>query len=260
MKHSSLLILLVGSLAMNLFTVAGYFSAQREAPVSDPAALVASELGLNDQQTDRFRALRAEMNEMVESYRGSQALLKQELMDEIKSDSPDTARIRELLTQNAEFERQLREDGAQRFGAFVSDLAPEQRQTLFRALHHQRPNRSHDRRLARFDTNGDGRLDEAERAAASEYYQQKRRQDGRRGERGNRDRGERGGRGDDANHTVEIRHHLLRRFDRNHDRTFDDAEIKALIDWLRADPRPQPGPGSLGADATLGPARGDRTI
>lgn len=240
MKYSVLFVLLFASILMNVFTLAGYVRARAQSQAEDPTSMVTKELGLSEEQSTRFRMLRSEMDEQTEFCRGNQALIRQEIMDELQADEPDAERITQLLEESAELERALREGAAQRFGAFVEQLAPEQRDALFRSMRHRGPGRGRpDRRLERFDKNRDGVLDEAERAEATAYFQSNDRHGGGRWQRGpgpgerGRPEGERG-RPEGARGWSEdgLRRQLRHRFDADQDGALAEEELEALIGWL----------------------------
>jgi len=74
--------------------------------------------------------------------------------------------------------------------------------------------------LKKFDTNGDGKLDETERAAAKAWIQEH--------------RGEHGGKGGNGEHNGEFRQKLLEKFDTNGDGKLDDNEKAAMKEAFKA--------------------------
>ncbi len=212
MKTRILMALLGLSIIFNIFFVAGALRHQRR---GDPVAAitqVANELSLDTQQADRLAELR-------KSFREDTALIREELHEvheaigiEMASDAPDATTLRELMERESDLIAQRRQAAQQHFGHFVDLLTPEQRHGLGRRMH---PKHMHSDRPAepphiveRFDSDGDGTLDDEERAEARRSVETRRQRH--------------------VNWQAEMRH----KFDENQDGHLDAEEQEALRAWL----------------------------
>jgi Spy/CpxP family protein refolding chaperone len=222
------------SLLFNVFFAAGYLMAR--SATGDETAVpgqVTKALDLDDAQTAEFEHLRA-------TYHTERAVWDEQFMDlaaqlttELARDEPNPEKLREILSRRADLEGERHRARAQHFSNFISTLDPEQCRRLAERMQHEV--QGHRRRrfdqLRRFDENGDGELDEAERRAARAAME--------------RNRGD------------WQREHQERteRFDANGDGELDDEEREAMRTWMRENRRgragsgPGPGPGR-------GPGRG----
>jgi hypothetical protein len=182
-RHLSWLLLAL-SLLFNVFFLAGYFQA-RSAPVETAPAnaeTVAHELNLDEKQAAVLSGCRASLGEEAPVYHNALALVAQEYRRELGSDEPDPTRLAELVEQEAEIHLQWRLAATDRLVQFIGSLRPEQRQHLVEASSRSPRHAARlERMLERFDADGNGVLDDAEAAAATEHLQEKRQEmDGRR--------------------------------------------------------------------------------
>jgi len=173
MTHNFTRVLLVVSLVFNAMFIGGYLHARARADLAESeearAELVADELQLDDEQLKTLRDLRAEAQQQVARTRQRIFLARQDLWAEINSPSPDPDRIAAAEERLAELYREISRQGLSGFRAFMDTLRPEQRRAVIkrirtRGLLHPRAQRM----LRRFDTDGNGVLDETERAKARE--------------------------------------------------------------------------------------------
>ncbi len=204
------------SLLFNIFFAAGYMQARAQAERADRSngipQLVAEELNLDDAQAALFSRLRSSMKDEAAVIEDAIALGQQELVDELGKETPDLDGVRALVARSADLHQQRRAAGAERFSQFLSALTPEQCRMMSRKLHHGRWKGRSFRMLERFDADGDGALNDEERAAAQEFI------DARRRERDQR------------------RSELHERFDEDQDGQLDPQERKAMWEWMRSQP------------------------
>jgi len=216
MRMQALWLVLAFSLLFNVFFAVGYVRARVAAAEGprDMASRVQAELGLDDDQAARFRSLQARMREDTRVLWEGAALVEQQILEELGRDEPDPLRLRELGARKAELHRQRRTTASALFGEFMTTLSPDQRGRFSKRMRHDR-HRGHDseRALRHFDANGDGRLDEAERAEADRAIEEHRRS---REERWREERD---------------------RFDADGDGQLDETERAALRDWMRENGR-----------------------
>lgn len=208
---------------------------------ADTVELVARKLELTPEQRSQFAELRRNFADDWQDLQAQAALVREELGEQLAGDSPDMERIEQLLTQGMDVDQQLRIAAAERFREFAAELTPEQRERLGRMMQRHRPPpfNGHDpqERLQRFDVNRDGVIDEDEKAQAKRYFEQSRRDWGER-RRGDDDWRRAEDRPFDPQREQFLREVLLRRVDANDDGRIDDAELRALLDWLNAPPPP----------------------
>jgi Spy/CpxP family protein refolding chaperone len=212
MKVPLLSALLALSVIFNIFFIAGAMQPNRpEDPVAS-ITRVANELSLDQQQADRLSELRA-------SFREETALVREELHEvhdaigaEMASESPDGTTLRTLMQREAALIGERRAAAQQHFGHFVELLTPEQRTDLGRRMHpeHGRRGRRADspHEADRFDADGDGVLNESERAEARRSVEIRR------------------------NQQATWRAEMRQKFDENQDGRLDATEREAMRAWL----------------------------
>ncbi len=231
MKPNLVFVALVLSLLFNVFFVAGYTRARRAA-ARDVTDVVVRELDLDSTQSALFSQLRATGHDDAEMYRDSIRLVRHELVEELDRTDGDPRRLAEIVEREADVRRQWKLAEASRLVEFMDSLTPEQRRALRSRM--KRATRDAHRpegRFRRFDTNGDGVLDDQERQAAQA------RMHTRRTERAERWR-ERFGSGPDGDRHARpgverrIRRELMNRFDADGDGTLDAHERETLLDWV----------------------------
>jgi Spy/CpxP family protein refolding chaperone len=212
MKIRLLMALLALSLIFNIFFIAGAMRQQRPGDPIAAITRVANELSLDEQQAGRLAELRA-------SFREETALVREELHEvhdaiasEMASDSPDGTILRSLMEREASLIAERRQAAQQHFGHFVELLTPEQRHDLGRRMH---PDRGRGDRpgdpphiVQRFDVDGDGVLNDAERGEARRAVETRREQ-----------------------HAT-WRADMRRQFDENQDGRLDAEEREAMRAWL----------------------------
>lgn len=222
--------LVIGALALsvlfNVFFVAGYVKARAQrARAVEIEDVVARELELDGDQVAVFADLRRTGRQDAEVYQDDLALVREELAEEIdRADDGDPQRLAEIVEREAELRRQWRLSEVDRLGEFVGALTPEQRRRLAARLKHEgAPEGRRQAMRERFDANGDGVLDDDERAAAREFLQERRAEHERHRRDGRPDRERR------------FRIEIVRRFDADGDGRLDADEMRAVRRWLAAD-------------------------
>lgn len=176
-------ILLMLSIAFNVTFMGGFFhartvadSSSTEQPDEDVVAnKVADEMGLSADQRNKFMSLRTEMEGKLRDLHEAIELAHEEWLAETSKPSPDpeaVAAAQEELTRLQMESRKLRFSSLQQF---MGILTPEQRkrasERMGRGMHHH--GRGKEDFLRRFDTNGDGVVDENERENAREMIGKK---------------------------------------------------------------------------------------
>jgi hypothetical protein len=164
--------------------------------------------------------------------REAMALAGEERRAELAKASPDLARVAEIEADIADYACRMRLLAAECMGQFAGRLGPEQRRLLGGMMRRRGP---HDRPLPpplrRFDTDGDGRLSDAERQAARRRFH---------GMRPGKDDGARSRPGFGGG---QVREELLRRYDADGDGVLSEAEraemIRARRQW-EGSTRPAP--------------------
>jgi Spy/CpxP family protein refolding chaperone len=127
-------------------------------------ALVGRMLGLDEDQQAYFRGLHEGMATDEAIFSVAIGALREGLVEAYEADTPDTEAVRSLHEREAELLRQRRLARSERLEAFMAVLRPEQLER-FRSMveDQQRRDRPEAReRIAEFDSNGDGQLDEVE--------------------------------------------------------------------------------------------------
>lgn len=168
-------VLLAISIIFNFTFAGGFLLARSDEQVAGaPEAgtnLVADEFDLTEDQKKVFARLRGEAQTRAKEMRQSLLLARQDLRSEISSDSPDPQRVSETQDRLAELYRDYRRESSEHLRQFLEVLGPEQRKAVMERIRR----REHSYRggrglLERFDTNRDGKLDEAERSRARKYF------------------------------------------------------------------------------------------
>lgn len=237
MRRHLFLFALVMSGLFNVFFVAGYLKARAEA-APDVAAEVGRELGLDTQQAALFQHLRESGRADAELYESGITLARRDLVDQLNQPDRDPDRVVEIVEREADLRRQWRLAEASRFADFVESLEPQQRRELQTRMRHAAAKKErHAEMLKRFDADGDGMLNDAERQAAREHMQT-------RWAEGEQHWRERFGRAEDADRRGprragmerRIRLELIMRFDADGDGRLDEHEQAALFAWLEEAP------------------------
>jgi Spy/CpxP family protein refolding chaperone len=233
MKQNILVFLLAVSLLFNVFVLIGFTqgrAAQGERSPSDESLdrQVTKELNLDDNQSKVFVELRRDFRRQNGVINESFALVQQDLMAEMRKDSPDLDRVRELISTRSELDHERRLANAELYARFVQVLRPEQRRAMWRRFGGgPGPNARGGPGpviLRRFDANHDGTLDEAEMRNAQERLDALRQEVFR----------------------PKPPPNAWRQFDRDRDGQLSDDE-KAAMDAARRQRRPMQG----GPDATM---------
>lgn len=173
MSRTLLIILLLLSLIFNVFFLLGRFGTQSVA-VADPGERLAQSLDLTDRQRVRFDELRSDLRADTAAPRAHIAELQSNLASALEAETPNLDRVRALVEQISTEQLAARSMAADHLGSFLDILDPDQRRRLGRrmgAMSH--PNHG-PADLSAFDTDGDGRLDETERAEATRLIRQRR--------------------------------------------------------------------------------------
>ena len=137
------------------------------------------------------------------------ALVKEDLINELSRDEPNLPAVRDLVDQEMELRQQRGRARSDRFNDFVRTLSPEQCRKLSRRVGHSRRGRARwQAMIQRFDSDGDGQLNDEERAAAQEHIKERRKDHEQR------------------------RREMLERFDANGDGQIDETEHAAMREWM----------------------------
>ena len=166
------------SLMFNAFFVLGSWQARGETANGDRVTnLVAAELNLDESQSALFAELRRSMEVDQRVYEEGLALVHEELINELSRDEPNLQDVRGLVDREAQLRQQRGLARSERFNDFVRMLSPEQCRKLSRRVGHSRRGRARwQAMLQKFDQDGDGQLNDVERAAAQEYINEHRKQ------------------------------------------------------------------------------------
>lgn len=178
MRHL-LWFMLVLSVLFNVFFVYGYTQAKDELASQtngdNMPTLVANELELTEAQAEMFAKLRSSFREEQGAFEQHITLLRQDLLSELSQPEPDLENLRTIVSREADLHQQRRMAGCNRFNEFVKTLSPEQCHAMERRFRHGRRHDARRRELMeKFDTDGDGSLNDAERAAAEQYISARR--------------------------------------------------------------------------------------
>ena len=178
-----LLFALAISLLFNVFVLIGFTqgrAAQKEPKESDDKLVkdVASELKLDDAQAKVFTDLHGDFRRQNGVINESFALVQQDLISEMRKDSPDLDKVRELISKRAELDHERRLANAELYAQFIKVLTPEQRQAMWRRFGMGPGPRGGPGPLIlkRFDANHDGKLDEDEMRNAQQHLDARRRE------------------------------------------------------------------------------------
>ncbi len=233
MKPNLVFLALVLSVLFNVFFIAGYARARRDA-ARDVTDVVGRELDLDDAQSALFNQLRAAGHDDAEMYRDSISLVRHELVDELDRPDGDARRLAEIVEREADVHRQWKLADASRLAEFIESLTPEQRHAMRLRIRGTGNGDHPARRIRRFDTNGDGVLDDEERRAGQVRMRARRAEHWR----------QRFGEGPDGDHRGRsegpgrsggerrIRRELMTRFDADGDGALDANERQVLLDWV----------------------------
>ncbi len=176
MKFRLLVVLLALSLIFNVFFLIG---ALRHPPRRSPMAeltRVANQLRLDDRQAERFGELRQDFREEVGILSEELHQVRQAIRETLASDAVDSELLDELMATESTLIAKRRQLATGHFGRFVDLLTPEQRSELGTQLHGGRSEGHRDppHIVDRFDTDGDGTLNEAERHEAHKHMEERR--------------------------------------------------------------------------------------
>lgn len=215
MSRPILVFLLGLSVLFNVFFIVGAMTWRVSDTTSESGEVskVVQVLDLDTRQADTFRMMRKEFQ--TESAVLGQQLrrLRARIAEELASDQPDIQRLRLLTDQESVLQTERHAIGTNQFTDFVDILSPDQRRQLGHRLMGP-PGSGHPaeaierRSLEKFDTDGDGLLDEQERANAREFARQMQAQ------------------------RREHRRQLERRFDLDGDGRLSPEEQEALREYL----------------------------
>ena len=198
------------SLMFNAFFVLGSWRARGETANGDRATnLVSADLNLDESQSALFAELRRSMEVDQREFEEGLALVQEELINELSRDEPNLPGVRDLVDQEMELRQQRGRARSDRFNDFVRTLSPEQCRKLSRRVSHSRRGRARwQAMIQRFDSDGDGQLNDEERAAAQEHIKERRKDHEQR------------------------RREMLERFDANGDGQIDETEHAAMREWM----------------------------
>lgn len=170
-------ILLALSLLFNFFFAGGFLHARDEwqPPETETEAvdLVSDRLELDEDQRRTLAELRRDAHERARRIRESIAQARQELWADINGGTVDRDRLNEVIEFEAEQRRQLKLLAGEHFRRFLGVLRPEQRRKMGQLLRRRAAARWRDAWPRQFDADGDGRLDEQEKAAAHKAYERR---------------------------------------------------------------------------------------
>jgi Spy/CpxP family protein refolding chaperone len=202
--------LLALSVIFNIFFVIGTLGHSPERESMRRLQRIANDLELNPQQSNRLTELRTSFNGQAAILQNDLHRVRQEIASELDAESPDLDRVRALMQEEGELAAARRASAARHFGDFIDLLTPEQRHMLGRRFE---PSRRGGQGLppetiARFDSDGDGTLNEAEHAKA--HAEMRQHQERRRG----------------------WREEARRKFDVNQNGQLEPEEREAMRAWL----------------------------
>ncbi len=136
-------ILFAGSLLLNLFFAGGVIYSKMTADRlrEGPGArldFVVDELGLSPDERESLMALRAAAREEREAMREEGQPLRQALVEEMRRDSLDEARVRDLLIQRSRLYVDYLNGMMGETHAFLGELEPEKRQEFLAMMERER--------------------------------------------------------------------------------------------------------------------------
>ena len=180
MNRNTLIFVLGLTLLFNIFFVAGAMTWRVPAVTDETreATDVARKLGLDERQKEAFTSMRRQFETESAVIRQQLLRIRDRISEELESDTPDVEQLRHLSAQESSLLAERRNMGVDQFTYFVDMLSPNQRRDLGRRLSgHPRgrrvsPEDLEKRAVEKFDTNGDGVLDDAERQQAREFARQ----------------------------------------------------------------------------------------
>ena len=180
MSRSTLVFLLGLSFLFNIFFIAGAMTWRIPAEVDEASGVadVVNTLGLDDRQTDAFKLMRRQFETESVVIQEQLIRVREMISQELASDSPDVEQLRTFSSQEASLLSDRRTMGLDQFTYFVELLSPKQRRDLGHRLsgppRHRRfsPEEMEKRAIEKFDSNGDGLLDDAERQNARDFGRQ----------------------------------------------------------------------------------------
>jgi len=225
-------ILLALSITFNFAFTGGLLEAQSarqkavepERTPGDMADLVAEKLGLTDAQRKAYVDARTRLARQGAELREAMALAREERRAELAKPSPDPARVAQTEATIADLAHQMRLLAAEHLEKFAGRLGPAQRRRLGGMMRRRMPKGGRvPPALKRFDTNGDGMLDERERQAARQHFRDVRPGWSRRP----RTRG--AGDGEARRRPGALREQMRRRFDADGDGVLDDSERAEMM-------------------------------
>ncbi len=138
----SLMLALGLSILFNIFVLIGFVQSktaaqsQSQSPAdtlkqdaADDKLLeqITTELKLDPKQAKVLADLRTDHRKQAAEFEEAAATIRQNILNELKNDSPDFEKVRSLLTARAELERDRRVTGVDHFGKFLRELTPQQR-------------------------------------------------------------------------------------------------------------------------------------
>jgi Spy/CpxP family protein refolding chaperone len=179
------------------------------------------ELELDPAQKEIFEQLRQSMREEEAVLDQAMAGVRGTLAEELQNDEPNIDRLRELIARQGDLMQQRRVGAANRFADFLNVLTPEQTRVMARHMLRNMPRPGEGGRdgkggpgklpaeiVRRFDADGDGVLNDSERASAQTEFEMHRREwEARRAE-------------------------LRQRFDADANGELDRAETALMRQWL----------------------------
>ncbi len=192
-------------------------------------------LELDEEQVAYFRGLHEGLAEDEAVFGTAIAALRQAMAEAYRAEAPETDRLRGLHEREAELLRQRQLARSERFEAFMAALRPDQIERFRRVLQEQsREDRPEAReRIAEFDADGDGLLDDAEIAGFRRHISDRIRQRTEMMFQRQREAIERfdtngDGRLDRAEREAAMQAEMIRRHDRDGDGRLDPAEEQAM--------------------------------
>ena len=185
MNRPVLIFLLGLSLIFNVFFIIGAMTWRTSAAESEAGIIkdVVDRLELDTRQADAFQYLRQADQDETGLIREQLAMNNDIMMEILASEMPDINRLRTLARQDIELRSELHKVRMENHLGLVELLTPRQRQRLAEQITHGRPPHRGPREprkfsedvINRFDLDGNGQLDKAERREAREFAKQQHR-------------------------------------------------------------------------------------